>query len=79
MIIRADEVRDTIETCMLGPRSEDWQVYVFGYIKPHYQVPALADTNMVLAIGYLSHEQRLALAWDFIWREQLSEHAFFMV
>lgn len=64
---------------MIMDNASDWEleilanaVYEAGLCPPHYPVPALADTTMVLS---LCHPQPnagawRAFAWDGIWRTQ---------
>lgn len=46
--------------------------YLVGDTKPNFPVPALADTNTVLALSYLAPRERGVYAWDQIWRDKVT-------
>lgn len=52
--------------------------YELGYLAPNYPMPAMADTNTVIHLFQLEPKTRRAAAWDFIWREDVTDIPFVM-
>lgn len=57
-------------------RSVGASSYHYGLETPHYPVPALADTAMVLTLGAWERDPNHALkhAWDNIWRDNIPDY-----